>query len=603
MTIDIGATAATDRCGSSRPVPSPCDFAHATRLRFVLGCLCLAAWTFTPFAVDVPIYTTSPDSSVLHNTALTMGRYPNAIEVRFAGATGIAVRNNLLDAAIQPRDDANPDVSGHLLDAEPAWFADITAGDLHLNANATPAIDQVTRLADVPDDFDAQMRPAGGGLADIAPTSASRRMRSSPTASTDAIARTRVPLCFRLLAEGLRCFRPESNMDSGLRRNDGLGRFSQGELRCRLLSSRRVPLSFAFPRGGMAMHTTLRHPGGSRDPFSVLAGRSTWIPAFAGMTRGGGFRRIAAMRFAATLFTAVLMAAGTASAAEATPPKPKTMADVLAASKPSDWRALDPENTLYLDLPAGRVVIELAPAFAPLHAKNIRALAHEHYFDGLAILRVQDNFVTQWGDPDADKPDKAHELGSASKTLAPEFEHAIGDDLPFTVLPDGDVYAPEVGFSNGMPAARDPNSGKAWLAHCYGMVGAGRDVGEETGPGTELYVVIGHAPRQLDRNIALVGRVVQGMELLSALPRGTGPLGFYEKPEQRLPVKSVRLAADVPAAERTNLEVLRTDTPTFAALVESRRNRRDDWYKVPAGKIDVCNVPIPVRVADTAAKK
>jgi peptidylprolyl isomerase len=127
------------------------------------------------------------------------------------------------------------------------------------------------------------------------------------------------------------------------------------------------------------------------------------------------------------------------------------------------------------------------------------------------------------------------------------------------------------------------------------MVGAGRDSAPETGSGAELYVVIGHAPRQLDRNIAVVGRVVQGMELLSALPRGTAALGFYDKPEQRLAIKSVRIAADLPLAERTPLQILRTDTPTFTALVESRRNRRDDWYKLPAGKIDLCNVPIPVR--------
>ena len=308
------------------------------------------------------------------------------------------------------------------------------------------------------------------------------------------------------------------------------------------------------------------------------------------------FSLLAAAMFASLTSGAVL-------AADAPAQKAKTMADVLAASKPSDWRALDPANTLYIDLAAGRVVMEFAPAFAPLHAENIRTMAREHYFDGLAILRVQDNFVTQWGDPDGDKPDKAHPFGKASKTLAPEFERAIAKDLPFTPLPDGDVYAPEVGFSNGMPAARDRKSDKTWLAHCYGMVGAGRDVGVETGPGSELYVVIGQAPRQLDRNIALVGRVVQGMELLSALPRGTGALGFYEKPEQRVPIKSVRLAAEVPAAERTNLEVLRTDTQTFTDLVEARRNRRDDWYKVPAGKIDLCNVPIPARVPESAAPK
>lgn len=302
------------------------------------------------------------------------------------------------------------------------------------------------------------------------------------------------------------------------------------------------------------------------------------------------------------LGTAMLaLAIGNATAAAAA--KPPTMQQVIEASRPSDWRALDPANTLYLDLPNGRVVIELAPAYAPLHAANIKTLAHAHYFDGLAILRVQDNFVTQWGDPEAETPAKARSLGSASKALTPEFERAIAKDLPFTRLPDGDIYAPEVGFTNGMPAARDAKAGKTWLAHCYGMVGAGRDNGVETGSGAELYVVIGQSPRQLDRNVAVVGRVVQGMEWLSALPRGTGALGFYEKPEQRVAIKSVRLAADVPAAERTPLEILRTDTPTFAALIESRRNRSDDWYKVPAGKIDLCSVPIPVRTPPPSALK
>ena len=295
----------------------------------------------------------------------------------------------------------------------------------------------------------------------------------------------------------------------------------------------------------------------------------------------------------------VLVAAGANAAAPAQKAaSAPTMQQVLDASTPSDWRPLDPDNTLYMDLPKGRVVIELDPAYAPLHAQNIRTLAHEHYWDGLAILRVQDNFVTQWGDPqaEADHPTHKKSLGKAKANIAPEFERDIDPSLPpFTTLPDGDVYAPQVGFSGGFPAARDPKSNKTWLAHCYGMVGAGRDNAPDSGPGTELYVVIGQAPRQLDRNIALVGRVVQGMELLSALPRGTGPLGFYEKASQRTPIIRVRLAADVPEAKRMHLEVLRTDTPTFTALVESRRNRADAWYHYKVGKIDLCNVPLPVR--------
>lgn len=283
--------------------------------------------------------------------------------------------------------------------------------------------------------------------------------------------------------------------------------------------------------------------------------------------------------------TAILAAASSVG----TERKPLTMADVLAASQPSDWRLLDPENTLYLELTSGRVIIELAPEFAPRHAANIRALVREGYFDGLTINRVQDNFVVQWGDPDSTR-----KLKGSQRTLAPEFTRSAAG-LPFTALPDPDTYAREVGFANGFPAARDAARGNAWLAHCYGIVGAGRDEAPDSGGGTELYVVIGHAPRQLDRNITTVGRVVKGMELLAALPRGTGALGFYEKPEQRVPITRIRVTADVPTGERTPLEVLRTDTATFKALVESRRNRRDSWYLVPANRIDLCNIPLPAR--------
>jgi peptidylprolyl isomerase len=291
----------------------------------------------------------------------------------------------------------------------------------------------------------------------------------------------------------------------------------------------------------------------------------------------------------AACLVAVATLAGPAALGADTP-KARTMNEILEASQPSDWRPLDPDNTLYLQLEGGRAVIELAPGFAPLHAANVRTLVRQGYFDGLPIIRSQDNFVVQWGDPDGKLS-----LGKASATVPPEFTVPWTPALPFTRLPDVDGYAPQVGFSNGFPVGGDPQAKQAWLAHCYGMVGAGRGNEVDSGNGAELYVVIGNAPRQLDRNIALVGRVVQGMELLSTLPRGTGPLGFYENPDQYVPIRSVRLAVDVPAGERVRLEVLRTDTPTFAALVESRRNRQDDWYKVPAGHIELCNVPIPVR--------
>jgi peptidylprolyl isomerase len=286
--------------------------------------------------------------------------------------------------------------------------------------------------------------------------------------------------------------------------------------------------------------------------------------------------------------------------------KPPILSEVLAASKPGDWHALDPQNTLYLDFKAGRVIIELAPDFAPNHVANIKALVREHYYDGLAFLRVQDNYVAQWGDPHADArsgdADQPRPLKAAKRTLAAEFTVPLSEKIPFVRLPDVDGYAAQTGFSGDFAVARDPKLGREWLTHCYGTVGAGRDLDVDSGGGTELYAVIGNAPRWLDRNITTVGRVVQGIELLSSLPRGGAAMGFYDKPEQRTTIERIRVAADVPEAERTNLEVLRTDTPTFTALIESRRNRRDEWYKVPAGHIDVCNVPIPVRPAAVTMK-
>jgi len=300
------------------------------------------------------------------------------------------------------------------------------------------------------------------------------------------------------------------------------------------------------------------------------------------------------LRLRPSLLACALLLAPALAGAE--PPPYRGMQEILDAAPASDWRELDPERTLYLELEAGRVVIELAPGFAPEHVANIRTLAAGGFWDGAHVYRVQDNFVVQFGDAHADDPARARPLGSARTKLPAEFERDAAG-LDFDALPDADGWAPEVGFADGFPAARDPAAGKAWLAHCYGMVGAARDMAPDTSTGGELYVVIGQAPRQLDRNITLVGRVVQGMELLSSLPRGPEPMGFLEDPARWVPIRAVRLAASVPEAGRERLQLLRTGTATFRELVESRRNRRDGFYVRPAGHIDLCNVPLPVRRA------
>ena len=295
----------------------------------------------------------------------------------------------------------------------------------------------------------------------------------------------------------------------------------------------------------------------------------------------------------AVVFAGLALAALVFNPAGDAAAKPLTVADLLAGSPAADWRMPDPEDTLYMDLARGRVVIELASRVAPQHAANIRALARAHYFDGLAIVRVQDNYVVQWGDPDH------HRAVPAGVRAGVEFTAAAGAAARFEPLPDRDAYAPQVGFLDGFPAARDPRSHVVWLAHCYGMVGAGRDDPPES-DGTEIYTVIGHAPRQLDRNVALVGRVLQGIELLSSLPRGSGEMGFYVPSEATVPIRSVRIAADVPKAERTPVEVLRTNSATFRAVVDQRRQRNEPWFKFSPDHIDLCNVPLPVRAIPAA---
>jgi len=255
------------------------------------------------------------------------------------------------------------------------------------------------------------------------------------------------------------------------------------------------------------------------------------------------------------------------------------------------WRPVAPDNLLIMDLAdGGRVAIELAADFAPVHVANIRAFARAGYWNGSAIYRVQDNYVVQWG---VNEGGKALPAGIVKLPPAEYDRGLAGLDVRALGFPDS--YAPLAGHADGWPVAWDPEKGRAWLTHCYAMVGAGRDLSPDTGAGGELYAVIGHAPRHLDLNIATVGRVIDGMDRLTARPRGTEALGFYKERGQDVPIARVRLAADMPAAERPSYEVMRTDSEAFGAFVTGRANRGGSFFDRPAGGIDLCNAPVPVR--------
>ncbi len=300
--------------------------------------------------------------------------------------------------------------------------------------------------------------------------------------------------------------------------------------------------------------------------------------------------------------------------------------EIVKAAPARDWTAIAISDLLVMELAADakgkarRVVIQLMPApFSQGWVSNIRKLAKAKFWDSTAIVRVQDNYVTQWGDPDGEVEGKAKKLPEGLTVMTEAnyevYMREMDDPLSVQLKQIADVietsrydqngkklrkihyagrdsYARMTGFVGGWPIAADSGS-ILWPVHCYGMVGVGRNLSPDTGTGAELYTVIGHAPRHLDRNIALVGRIIEGMEHMSSLPRGTGALGFYDKPEERTAILSVRLGNEV--AGLAAYEYLSTESKSFAAYADARANRRDPFFIQPAGGADICNILVPVR--------
>ena len=330
----------------------------------------------------------------------------------------------------------------------------------------------------------------------------------------------------------------------------------------------------------------------------------------------------------AAIFAGVPLSAQKPAAEAKTDPAPS---EIVAAAKAEEWLAIAPSDLLVMDLAPDakgkprRVVIQLMPApFSVGWVGNIRKMAAAKFWDGTSINRVQDNYVVQWGDATEKKalpgglavvPENEYVAASelriridALDTMLPSFHEAFPEfakkfpesrnasqselSKRFRKSLKTDLYADANMAVEGWPMAFDLK-GIQWPVHCYGMVGVGRNLSPDTGTGAELYTVIGHAPRHLDRNIALVGRVIEGIEHLSSLPRGTGALGFYESEAERTPILSVRLGNEVKDAPP--FEYLSTESESFAAYADARANRRDPFFNVPAGGADICNIPVPVR--------
>ncbi len=275
------------------------------------------------------------------------------------------------------------------------------------------------------------------------------------------------------------------------------------------------------------------------------------------------------------------------------------------------WNALDPENTVYLELQEGLVVIQLNPTFAPKTVKQLKLLMEDQFYRGTSFYRVIDGFVAQGGD------ESDIDGSTIAKALKAEFEidwplkpadkeqAKNWKPMSWTPVQTGDMFAAYTGFIDGFPAARDEKKGgKAWLTQCPGIVAMARNEDPDSG-GTDFYIVIGQAPRYLDRNLTVFGRVVWGMDVVQRIKRGPAlENGIIEKDLDRTWIKRMRLASNIDSEQRPDIYVADTNSDGFKKMIEERRNRKQKFFHhKPPKVLDICQIPIPARLEKRYVRK
>ena len=261
------------------------------------------------------------------------------------------------------------------------------------------------------------------------------------------------------------------------------------------------------------------------------------------------------------------------------------------AAEEQTWRKLDPENTVFMELRHGLVVIELNPIFAADTVKQFKRLARERFYDGLAFYRVIDGFVAQGGD--------GSDLGELSNVplIDAEFEIEWNEELPFMPVQSPDMFAPETGFVDGFAVARNPSANKAWLTHCPGVVAMARNDDPDSSR-TDFYIVIGQAPRYLDRNLNIFGRVVYGMDVVQGINRGpTLKNGIIDDETKSTRISRLQVLSDIPEDNRLFTYAVDTNSDAFADLLKDRRKRKQKFFhNKPPKVLDVCQVPVNGRI-------
>lgn len=279
--------------------------------------------------------------------------------------------------------------------------------------------------------------------------------------------------------------------------------------------------------------------------------------------------------------------AGAAMAQEEDAADTLTPSQIVEAAPDSVWRSVDQEDLLYMDLPAGTVIIELRPDLTPGHAVRLKELTREGFYDGLSFHRVIEGFMAQGGDPKGDGTG-----GSDKPNLQPEFTSdtsKVSND--FTVI-GRDRIAPRVGFYKGLPVGAQPEALRAftkaasvdlWPLHCPGVMSMARATPPDSA-NSQFFLMIGDSRLNLDRRYTVWGKIVDGYEATRRIMRG-------EPPSRPTPIMRMRVGSDMPASERRKVEVMRTDSEIFMRYLKRRGDVNDTGYVK-----DICDIRVPTRI-------
>ena len=260
-----------------------------------------------------------------------------------------------------------------------------------------------------------------------------------------------------------------------------------------------------------------------------------------------------------------------------------------AAQIEAHWREVDPDDLVLIETVHGVTALELNISFAPRHTKRFRQMVRAGFYDGEYFYRVIDGFVAQAGV-------QHDERMEGWPPLLNENDRAMSFE-PFTPIGNDDLFAPSVGHTGtGFAMARDSELALEWLLHCPGSVAMARDNDPDSGA-TEFYIVL-DAQRYLDRNLTVFARVIDGMQYIQKLERGDRAIasGVIQAPRTGDEMISVRIAADIPEAERPTYLVMRTRSEAFEAAKSAKRHRTEEFfYRTPPAILDICGFEVPVR--------